>query len=226
MVCCQTISVALCKIESPDLLNAMVAQWVKNLLSRQEMQVWSLGWEGPLEKEMAIHSIILAWRIPWTEETGGLQSIALQRVGHDWSDSALVHSLNACVHHPPKFMYWNSNAQFDDVRRWSLWEVIRSSWRGLEIPLSSLSPSTMKKSESEVTQSCPTLCNPVGYSPSGSSVHGVLQARILEWVAISFHHMRIQRELCNLEEDLHLTTQAPDLRYQPPELWEINFSFW
>ena len=74
------------------------------------------------------------------------------------------------------------------------------------------------ESESEVTQSCPTLCNPVGYSPSGSSVHGVLQARILEWVAISFHHMRIQRELCNLEEDLHLTTQAPDLRYQPPEL--------
>ena len=169
---------------------------------------------------------ILAWRIPWTEETGGLQSKSLQRVGHDWSDSALMHSLNACVHHPPKFMYWNSNAQFDDVRRWSLWEVIRSSWKGLEIPLSSLSPSTMKKSESEIAQSRPTLCNPVDYSPSGSSVHGILQARILEWVAISFHHIRIQRELCNLEEDLHLTTQAPDLRYQPPELWEINFSFW
>ena len=42
-----------------------------------------LGWEDPLEKEMATHSSILAWRIPWTEELGGLQSMGLQRVGHD-----------------------------------------------------------------------------------------------------------------------------------------------
>ena len=42
-----------------------------------------LGWEDPLEKEMAIHSSILAWRIPWTEEPGGLQSMESQRVGHD-----------------------------------------------------------------------------------------------------------------------------------------------
>ena len=45
--------------------------------------VQSLGWEDPLEKEMATHFIILAWRIPWTEEPGGLQSMGLQRVGHD-----------------------------------------------------------------------------------------------------------------------------------------------
>ena len=49
----------------------------------QEMQVQSLGQEGPLEKEMETHSSILAWRIPWTEEPGGIQSTGLQRVGHD-----------------------------------------------------------------------------------------------------------------------------------------------
>ena len=49
----------------------------------QEMQVQSLGWEDPLEKEMATHSSNLAWEIPWTEEPGGLQSMELQRVEHD-----------------------------------------------------------------------------------------------------------------------------------------------
>ena len=51
----------------------------------QEMQVWFLGWEGPLEKEMATYSSILAWKIPWTEEPGGLQSMELQRVRHNLS---------------------------------------------------------------------------------------------------------------------------------------------
>ena len=60
-----------------------MAQRVKNLPSMQETQVQSLGWEDSLEKEMATHSSILAWRIPWTEEPGGLQSMGLQRVGHD-----------------------------------------------------------------------------------------------------------------------------------------------
>ena len=48
----------------------------------RETWVQSLGWEDPLEKEMTTHSSILAWRIPWTEEPGGIQSIGLQRVGH------------------------------------------------------------------------------------------------------------------------------------------------
>ena len=51
----------------------------------QEMRVQSLGRKDPLEKEMVAHSSILAWEIPWTEETGGLQSIGSQRVGHDWA---------------------------------------------------------------------------------------------------------------------------------------------
>ena len=57
---------------------------VKNLLAMQELQetqVGSMGWEDPVEQEMATHSSILAWRIPWTEEPGGLQSMGLQRVG-------------------------------------------------------------------------------------------------------------------------------------------------
>ena len=56
---------------------------VKNPPAMQEMQVLSLGWEDPLEESVATHLSILAWRIPWTEEPGGLQSIRLQRVGHD-----------------------------------------------------------------------------------------------------------------------------------------------
>ena len=60
-----------------------MAQMVKNLPAMQETQVQSLSGEDTLEKGMATHSSILAWRIPWTEEPGGLQSLGLQRVGHD-----------------------------------------------------------------------------------------------------------------------------------------------
>ena len=56
---------------------------LKNLPAKQETWVQSLGQEDPLEKEMAIHSCILAWKIPWTEQPGGLQAMGLQRVGHD-----------------------------------------------------------------------------------------------------------------------------------------------
>ena len=56
---------------------------VKNTPAMQETRVQSLGWEDPLEKGMATHSSSLAWKIPWTEEPGGLQSMGSQRVGHD-----------------------------------------------------------------------------------------------------------------------------------------------
>ena len=56
---------------------------VKNLLAMWETWVQSLGWEAPLEEGMATHSSILAWRIPWTEEPGGQQSMGSQRVGHN-----------------------------------------------------------------------------------------------------------------------------------------------
>ena len=60
-----------------------MAQTGKNLPAVQEMQVQSLGREDPLEKGVATHSSILAWRIPWTEEPGGLQSVGSQSVGHN-----------------------------------------------------------------------------------------------------------------------------------------------
>ena len=60
-----------------------VTQTVKNLSAIQKTQVQSLGWEDPLEKELATHSSIVAWGMPWTEEPGGLQSKGPQRVGQD-----------------------------------------------------------------------------------------------------------------------------------------------
>ena len=62
---------------------SLVAQMVKQLPTMQETQVQSLGWEDPLEKEMATHSSILAWKIPWMEYPVRLQSMGSQRVGHN-----------------------------------------------------------------------------------------------------------------------------------------------
>ena len=70
---------------------SLVAQTVKNLPAVQETWVWSLSGEDPLEKEMATHSSILAWIIPWTEEPGRLQSMGSQRVGHDWVTNTFRH---------------------------------------------------------------------------------------------------------------------------------------
>ena len=63
-------------------LDSLVAQTVKSLLAIRETQLRLLGQEDPLEKEMAAHSSILAWRIPWVEEPGRLWSMGLQKVGH------------------------------------------------------------------------------------------------------------------------------------------------
>ena len=113
----------------------------------------SLGWEDPLEKEMAAHSSILAWEIPWTEEPGGLQSMESQRVGHDLATEQQQISI--------KYISCNTF---------------------LSPPHNELS-----KSESEVAQLCPTLCDPMDWgSLPGFSVHGIFQARVLEWAAISF----------------------------------------
>ena len=68
-------------------LTSLVAQTVKHLPVMQVTQVWSLGWEDPLEKEMATHSSILAWRILWIEEPGRLQSMGSQKFGHNWATS-------------------------------------------------------------------------------------------------------------------------------------------
>ena len=64
-------------------LASLVAQRIKHLPAMQETWVLSLGWKDPLEKEMATHSSVLTWRIPWAEGPGGLPSLGLQGVGHD-----------------------------------------------------------------------------------------------------------------------------------------------
>ena len=64
---------------------------VKHLPTTRETWVWSLGWEDLLEKETATHSSILAWKIPWMEEPGRLQSMGSQRIGHDWAACTFTH---------------------------------------------------------------------------------------------------------------------------------------
>ena len=74
---------------------------VRNLPAMKEIQVQSPGWKDPLEEEMATHSSILAWRIPWTEQPGGLQSMGSQRVRHDWAANTstfIYMCVCVCVH--------------------------------------------------------------------------------------------------------------------------------
>ena len=72
---------------------SLVAQMVKRLSTVWETWVRALGWEDPLEKEMATHSRTIAWKIPWTEEPGRLQAMGSQRVGHDQATSLHFHFL-------------------------------------------------------------------------------------------------------------------------------------
>ena len=83
-----------------NICNNQVAQWYRihvPMQERQGTQVWFLGWEDPLEKEMATHSSILAWWIPWTEETGELQSMGSQE--SDKSEHAVEYKLHKIWYH-------------------------------------------------------------------------------------------------------------------------------
>ena len=75
---------------------SLMAQMVKRLSAMQETRVQSLGWKDPLENEMAAHSSILAWKIPWTTEPGRLPSMGSQRVGHDWVTEHNISSAQCC----------------------------------------------------------------------------------------------------------------------------------
>ena len=79
----ESVQVSLCS-DVFEIHASLVAQTVKNLPAVQETRVRSLGWEDPLEKEKAAHFSILDWKISWTEEPGGLQSMGSQRVGCNW----------------------------------------------------------------------------------------------------------------------------------------------
>ena len=95
-----------------SILASLVVHSVNSLPAVQETQVQSLGEEIPLEKGMATHSSILAWRIPWTEEPGGLQSVGSQRVGHDWVTNTFTfrHIINISFH-----FYQKSLSLFDNL---------------------------------------------------------------------------------------------------------------
>ena len=160
-------------------------------LPMQEMQVWPLGQEDPLEKETATHSCILAWEIPWTEDPGGLQSMGLQKSGTRISDWTATNSTSHTSHvthrilqsyQPIEFLvrlFWargpvDRHCGRMGWQREELWPDLRSNreWLTLWLPFC----------RSAVSNSL----WPQGLWPLGSSVHGVLQARILEWIAISF----------------------------------------
>ena len=87
-----TVSPSICH----ELIASLVAQRLKHLPAMRETWVWFLGQENPLEKEMATHSSILAWRIAWTEEPGGLQSTGSQRVRHKWATSLSLSRWTRC----------------------------------------------------------------------------------------------------------------------------------
>ena len=122
----------------------------------QETRVWFLGWEDLLKKGMTTHSGIIAWRIPWREEHGWLQSTGLQRVRHNWETNTGGFPGGASGKEPANAGNLKTQVQF----------------LGWEDPL--------------VAQPCLTLWDPVDCSPPGFSVHGIFQANILEWVAIFF----------------------------------------
>ena len=112
----------------------LMAQMVKHLPAVQETQVQSLGWEDALEKEMATHSSTLAWKIPWTEEPGRLQSMGSQRVWHDWATSlslcgTKIHSNNSCwvALQPFRSRYTKQSDAFPEFTQQNL-RGVRNIW--------------------------------------------------------------------------------------------------
>ena len=94
----------------------------------QEMQLWSLGQEDPLEEGMAAHSSILAWRIPWTEEPDGRQSTGSQRARHDWNNLACMHAKHFSPIYPatPSFHY---SCLYSNIVSLAL-RILFSTWQG------------------------------------------------------------------------------------------------
>ena len=92
-------------------LTSLLAQLIKNLPAVQETQVRFLGQKDPLEKEMAAHSSILAWKIPWTGEPGGLQSTGSHSIGHDWVTNTLLHLPLVCCYYLYIFLKIISNCR-------------------------------------------------------------------------------------------------------------------
>ena len=132
----------------------------------QGMQVQSLGWQDAWEGEMATHSSILAWEIPWTEETGRLQSMGSPRVGHGLATEHTRTSITI-------------DSMMEGAQGTKIWQKTEA-----EMPFLFLASSSTYKCH--CAQSRLPLCDPMNCYLPGSAVHGIFQARILEWAAISF----------------------------------------
>ena len=145
-----------------SVLASLIAQMVKNLPAVQETRVRSLGQEDPLEKEMATHSSILAWKVPWTEEPGGLQSMGSQIAGHDWATNTCTYTLVVFLLKQSDFNPRLSN--LFPVFRWNndLGRLLKLSLPSQELVWPCLySPTTGNTS-------------PLGLSPSGPSTRVLL----------------------------------------------------
>ena len=107
------------------MLTSLVAQRVKHLPTMQETGVWSLRCEDPLEKEIATHSSTLAWKIPWTEKRGRLQSTGSQRDRHYWATS-----LSPSILQNTKNMWWNLLSAFGSLPVWNWVYVPKGMFMG------------------------------------------------------------------------------------------------
>ena len=161
----------------------------------EETQVWFLGQEDPLEEEMATHSSSLAWKIPWTEEPGRLQSTGSQRAGHDW---AHMHGLlNYNTSHIQLIME-KEMATHSNILAWRIpgteepGGVPSMGLHRVGHDWSDLAAAAAYKLIFQkymcvcvwVAQSCPTLWDPMDCIPPGSSDRGMLQARIPERIDV------------------------------------------
>ena len=152
---------------------------------------------------MATHSSVLAWRLPGTEEPGGLPSMGLHRVGHDWSDLA---------------------AAATSVFGWFLAENALCCPTATQLGYWILCPvsTTAAAAAAKSRQSCPTLCNSIDSSPTGSTVPGILQARTLEWVAISFSNAWKWKVKVKLLSRVQLFAAPSTAAYQAPPSMEFS----
>ena len=106
---------------------SLMAQMVKNMPAMQETQVQSMGWEDPLEKGLTTHSSILAWRIPRTKESGGLQCMGSQRVGYDWATNTHTHT-----HTQEMIIAYKESPHhellFEAVKTWVVFTICSLTW--------------------------------------------------------------------------------------------------
>ena len=150
----------------------LVAQMLRSPPAVQETQVQSLGQEDPLDKSRATHSSILAWRIPWTEEPGGLQSMGSRRVGQDWATDTLIFTssfsyLNSCVSIAESvkltlcYLRARSHLHSDLRSLPGMWSSRLTLFPVLPVALASLALWRVSEASSQLT--CASL--PPGYCP-------------------------------------------------------------